>query len=147
MSQNFIDALIIGGGVIGLAIAKTISQKGMQVIVVENEDTIGSITSSRNSGVIHAGVYYDSGSLKARFCADGNRKLYEYCNKFNVPHLNTGKFIVATTENEIPILDSIHIKAKDNGVMGIERVSGQFVKNKEPLIKCEEALYLSLIHI
>ena len=67
MSQNFIDALIIGGGVIGLAIAKTISQKGMQVIVVENEDTIGSITSSRNSGVIHAGVYYDNGSLTVSY--------------------------------------------------------------------------------
>tara|TARA_B100000941_G_scaffold141641_1_gene100389 strand:- start:1274 stop:2383 length:1110 start_codon:yes stop_codon:yes gene_type:complete len=142
MNQNFIDALIIGGGVIGLAIAKTISQKGMQAIVVEDEDTIGSITSSRNSGVIHAGVYYDSGSLKARFCAEGNRKMYEYCKRFYVPHLNTGKFIVATTKNEIPILDSIRIKAEDNGVKGIERVSGTFVTNKEPLIKCEEALFV-----
>ncbi len=99
MSSNFVDVLVIGGGVIGLAIAKNFAAKGHEVIVLEKENTFGSVTSSRNSGVIHAGVYYDKDSMKAKFCADGNRRMYEYCQKFNVPHINTGKFIVATSSN------------------------------------------------
>ena len=89
MSTNFVDVLVIGGGVIGLAIAKSFAAKGREVIVLEKENTFGSVTSSRNSGVIHAGVYYDKDSMKAKFCADGNRRMYEYCQKFNVPHINT----------------------------------------------------------
>ena len=75
MSSNFVDVLVIGGGVIGLAIAKNFAAKGREVIVLEKENTFGSVTSSRNSGVIHAGVYYDKDSMKAKFCADGNRRM------------------------------------------------------------------------
>ena len=142
MSGNFVDVLVIGGGVIGLAIAKNIAAKGREVIILEEEHTFGSITSTRNSGVIHAGVYYDRGSLKAQFCADGNRKMYEYCEKYNVPHFNTGKFIVATSADEISKLEEIHSKAEFNGVEGIKRVTGDYVARKEPLVECVEALYV-----
>ena len=142
MSPNFVDVLVIGGGVIGLAIAKNFAAKGREVIVLEKENTFGTVTSSRNSGVIHAGVYYDKESLKARFCADGNRRMYEYCEKYNVPHVNTGKFIVATSSNEIPKLEEIKSKAKYNGVEGIKRVTGSYVASKEPLVECIEALFV-----
>ncbi len=142
MSPNFVDVLVIGGGVIGLAIAKSFATKGRDVIVLEKENTFGSVTSSRNSGVIHAGVYYDKDSMKAKFCADGNRSMYEYCQKFNVPHINTGKFIVATSSNEIPKLEEIFSKAEHNGVEGIEKVTGNYVTSKEPLVECNEALFV-----
>ena len=80
--------------------------------------------------------------MKAKFCADGNRRMYEYCQKFNVPHINTGKFIVATSSNEIPKLEEIFSKAEYNGVEGIERVTGNYVASKEPLVECIEALFV-----
>ena len=89
MNNNFVDVLVIGGGAVGLAIAKTFAAERRDVLVVERENTFGSVTSSRNSGVIHAGVYYDQNSLKAKFCAPGNKRIYEYCNKFKIPHVNT----------------------------------------------------------
>ena len=113
MFENEIDAVVIGAGVIGLAIARKLSKEGNEVIVLEEQNQFGSITSSRNSGVIHAGVYYDSDSLKAKFCAEGNRAMYQYCNERSVPHKNLGKFIVATTDNEIEKLDQIFKQAKD----------------------------------
>ncbi len=142
MNNNFVDVLVVGGGVVGLAIAKTFSAEGRDVLVVERENTFGSVTSSRNSGVIHAGVYYDQKSLKAKFCAQGNKRIYEYCDKFKIPHFNTGKFIVACSKDEIPRLDEIYEKAGDNGVEGIQRVTGDYVANVEPLIECEEALFV-----
>jgi len=142
MNSNYVDLLIIGGGVIGLAIAKKFAAKGIDVIVIEKENTFGSVTSSRNSGVIHAGVYYDEDSLKAEFCAEGNRRMYQHCNKYNVPHINTGKFIVATSKNEIPKLEEIQSNAANNGVDGIIRVSGAYVADKEPLVSCIEALFV-----
>ena len=136
------DAVIIGAGVVGLAIGRKLSIEGKSVAVVEEQDTFGTITSSRNSGVIHAGVYYDKGSLKAKFCPEGNRRIYEYCEKYNVPHLNTGKFIVATSKDEIEKLVSIYEKAIEAGVKGIKRVTKDYVNNHEPLVDCVEALYV-----
>ena len=136
------DAIIIGAGVVGLAIGRKLSTEGKSVAVIEEQDTFGTITSSRNSGVIHAGVYYDKGSLKAKFCPEGNRRIYEYCDKYNVPHLNTGKFIVATSNNEIENLVSIYEKAIDAGVKGIKRVTKDYVNRYEPLVECVEALYV-----
>ena len=142
MSNNFVDVLVIGGGVVGLAIAKTFAAERRDVLVVERENTFGSVTSSRNSGVIHAGVYYDQNSLKAKFCAPGNKRIYEYCNKFKIPHVNTGKFIVACSKDEIPKLNEIYEKAGDNGVEGIEKVTGDYVSQVEPLVECVEALFV-----
>ena len=136
------DAVIIGAGVVGLAIGRKLSIEGKSVAVIEEQDTFGTITSSRNSGVIHAGVYYDKGSLKAKFCPDGNRRIYEYCEKYNVPYLNTGKFIVATSNDEIEKLISIYEKAIDAGVEGIKRVTKDYVNEHEPLVDCVEALYV-----
>ena len=109
MSNNFVDILVIGGGVVGLAIAKTFAAKRRDVLVVEKENTFGSVTSSRNSGVIHAGVYYDQNSLKAKFCAPGNKSIYEYCNKFKIPHFNTGKFIVPWSKSRRPSNSTIKL--------------------------------------
>jgi Predicted dehydrogenase len=142
MSNNFVDVLVIGGGAVGLAIAKSFAAEGREVLVVERENTFGSVTSSRNSGVIHAGVYYDQNSLKAKFCAPGNKRIYEYCKKFKIPHFNTGKFIVACSKDEVSELDDIYEKATHNGVVGIEKVTGKYVSQKEPLINCEEALFV-----
>ena len=138
--NNNVDVIVIGAGVIGLAIAKKLAQIGKNVIVIEKENTFGTITSTRNSGVIHAGIYYDAGSTKAKFCARGNRTLYDYCSKKNVPHRNVGKFVVATSKDEVEKLESIYNKAKINEVEGISRVSKEYVHNLEPLVKCYEAL-------
>jgi len=142
MTENIYDAVIIGAGVIGLAISRKLAQEGKDVLIIEEQGQIGSVTSSRNSGVIHAGVYYDKDSLKAKFCPDGNRRMYEYCESRSVPHLNTGKFIVATSNNEIEKLEVIYNQAKSAGVIDIEKVSGNHVSNVEPLVKCVEGLYV-----
>ena len=101
------DFVIIGGGVIGLAIARNLSQQGKEVLILEELSEFGKITSSRNSGVIHAGIYYPENSLKAKMCVEGNRLLYDYCNKYSIPHNNTKKILVASSEEQIKIIDDI----------------------------------------
>ena len=142
MIENEIDAVVVGAGVIGLAIARALAKEGKEVIVIEEQDQFGSITSSRNSGVIHAGVYYDNDSLKAKFCSAGNRAMYQYCKKRSIPHKNLGKFIVATSDNEIERLEKIYNQAKEAQVLNIEKVSGSFINAEEPLIHCVEGLYV-----
>src|SRR5215471_21726866 len=100
------DCVVIGAGVVGLAIARELAVAGREVIVIEAAEAIGTHTSSRNSEVIHAGLYYPKGSLKARFCVAGKALLYEYCKDRGVPFDNIGKIIVAVTEDEIPALKS-----------------------------------------
>src|ERR1700681_3999959 len=99
-----IDCVIVGAGVIGLAIARRLAQAGREVIVLEAAEGIGTVTSSRNSEVIHAGIYYKAGSLMARMCVSGKRALYEYCRELGIPHRNCGKLIVATTPQETATL-------------------------------------------
>ena len=96
MSDYKVDTIIIGAGVVGLAIAEILSRSSREVIVLESEDDFGKITSSRNSGVIHAGIYYSEKSLKSKFCVQGNKLLYEYCKKNNIPYINTKKILVAS---------------------------------------------------
>lgn len=107
---------IIGAGVIGLAIAEKVSEEHDNVFLIEKHTSFGQETSSRNSEVIHAGIYYDKDSLKARLCVEGNRLLYDYCKKYDVPHRNCGKLIVATTEEEIGVIEGIRRTAEGNGV-------------------------------
>ena len=95
MEKYYAKTVVIGAGVVGLAIAKAITKGNNEVIILEKESKIGQITSSRNSGVIHAGVYYQSNTLKSQFCVEGNQLLYAYAKKFNVPFINTKKIIVA----------------------------------------------------
>ena len=100
MSGNFVDVLVIGGGVIGLAIAKNIAAKGREVIILEEEHTFGSITSTRNSGVIHAGFYYSPESKKAKFCSIGNQLMREYCLKNKINIKPCGKVVVTSNEEQ-----------------------------------------------
>ena len=136
-----VDCVIIGAGVVGLAIARALSIAGYDVLVLEQEDQFGLHTSSHNSEVIHAGLYYPDGSLKNKFCVEGRLKLYEYCEKFNVPHAKIGKLIVASTVEEICKLSSIEKNAAAAGNISLEALTGQRVRAIEPALNCVEALF------
>jgi len=143
MTDFSAEIIIIGAGAIGLAIARSLTQKNYEVIIVEEFPKFGQITSSRNSGVIHAGIYYSEKSLKAKMCVEGNILLYEYCKKYSIPFRNTKKILVASNQQQIQIIDNIKKKAEKNGVEKIEKITKSKVLNLEPLISCQEAL---LIH-
>ncbi len=135
MDKFTTNTVVIGAGVVGLAIAKEISVKNKEVLVLEKEGKIGQITSSRNSGVIHAGMYYQSNSLKSKFCVEGNQLLYAYAKKFNVPFINTKKIIVANNESQLDQVLEIKNQAKLNGVENLEILDAKQVNQLEPLIK------------
>ena len=140
MSGYKVDTIVIGAGAVGLAIAESLSRSGREVIVLESEDDFGKVTSSRNSGVIHAGIYYPENSLKSKLCVEGNKLLYSYCQKNNIPFENTKKLLVASSNNQIAIIDEIQKQAEKNGVTGIRKITKQEVQKIEPLIFCQEAL-------
>ncbi len=135
MEKFHTNTVVVGAGVVGLAIGKEISFKDPEVIILEKEGTIGQITSSRNSGVIHAGMYYPSNTLKAKFCVEGNRLLYAYAKKFNVPFLNTKKIIVANNQSQIDDILVIKQQAELNEVKNIKILDEKQVNKLEPLIK------------
>ena len=135
-----VDSIVVGAGVVGLAIARQLALAGDEVIVIEAADIIGSGSSSRNSEVIHAGIYYAQGSLKARFCVSGKAKLYEYCATHGVGHRNCGKLIVATSIEELEILDGIKAKAAANGVDDLYKISAGKAMALEPALSCTGAL-------
>ena len=137
------NTVIIGAGVVGLAIAREISQKNRDVIILEKEPKIGQITSSRNSGVIHAGIYYQPKSLKSKLCVEGNKLLYEYAKKFNVPHINTKKIIVANNDLQMHQVQQIKVQAETNGVENLEVIDEKQVNQLEPLIKSTGGLLVS----
>ena len=110
-----VDSIVIGAGVVGLAIARELALGGREVIIVERETLIGSITSARNSEVIHAGIYYPAGSAKARLCVAGRKLLYEYCESRNIPFDRCGKLIVATSPEQVAKLEDICRSAAANG--------------------------------
>ena len=140
MSEYEVDTIVIGAGAVGLAIAESLCSSGKEVIVIESEDNFGKLTSSRKSGVIHAGIYYKENSLKSKFCVEGNRLLYNYCRINSIPFENTKKLLVASSNDQIAIIDKIKTNAEKNGVTGIKKISRKEVKNLEPLINCKEAL-------
>src|SRR5579885_1019607 len=109
-----VDCVVVGAGVVGLAVARGLALAGREVIVLEAADGIGTGTSSRNSEVIHAGIYYPKGSLMARACVEGRRKLYAYCKEHDVPHRNCGKLIVATNRQEDDMLASIQGRSEEH---------------------------------
>lgn len=135
------EITIIGAGVIGLAIAENVSEKYSNVFLIEKHASFGQETSSRNSEVIHAGIYYTKDSLKARLCVEGNRLLYEYCEKYHVPFKKCGKLIVATTEEEIAVIESIREKAMKNGVNDLTVLRNKGIAELEPNIFALQALY------
>lgn len=136
-----VEAVVIGAGVVGLAIAKALAESGREVIVLEAEDAIGTHTSSRNSEVIHAGIYYPKGSLKARACVEGKHRLYAYCNERGVPHQRCGKLIVASDEAQVPELQAIQQKAHANGVTDVTWMTKEQALALEPVLNCVAALY------
>lgn len=135
-----IDAVVIGAGVVGLAVGRALALKGREVLVLESENAIGTGTSSRNSEVIHAGIYYPVGSLKARLCVQGKAMLYAYCAERGVAHERMGKLIVATNLEQVQALDSIRAKASANGVHDLQKLSAAEAKALEPALTCEAAL-------
>jgi L-2-hydroxyglutarate oxidase LhgO len=135
-----VDCVVIGAGVVGLAVARTLAMAGREVIVLEAEDAIGTITSSRNSEVVHAGVYYPTGSLKARLCVRGNRMLHAYCDARAIPYDNCTKLIVATEPDEVDGLKGIQAKAAENGCR-LDWMSGAEARRLEPALRCEGALH------
>jgi L-2-hydroxyglutarate oxidase LhgO len=135
-----VECVVIGAGVIGLAIARRLARSGREVIVLEAAEGIGTITSSRNSEVIHAGIYYKAGSLMARMCVAGKRALYAYCRDHSIPHRNCGKLIVATSPKESEKLQSIKAHAKTNGVDDLQILTGEAARALEPALNCEAAL-------
>src|SRR5215831_11330900 len=134
-----VDCVVVGAGVIGLAIARQQALAGREVIVIEAAEGIGTVTSSRNSEVIHAGIYYKAGSLMARMCVGGKRKLYDYCASHGIPHKNCGKLIVATTPRETEKLQSIRAHAEANGVLDMQVLSGEAARALEPALNCDAA--------
>ena len=130
------DCAVIGAGVVGLAVARELALAGREVIVLEAEDAIGTHTSSRNSEVIHAGLYYPKDSLKARFCVAGKRMLYAYCADRGVPHSNIGKIVVAVTADEVATLRSYTEKSAANGVNDLRWLSRDELRDLEPAVEC-----------
>lgn len=135
-----IDCLVIGAGAVGLACAAEMARRGHEVLVAEATPLIGSGTSSRNSEVIHGGMYYATGSLKHRMCVEGRRKLYDYLASRNVAHKKCGKLIVATSDAEIAKIEAIDRLARANGVENMQLLSAAEAKALEPNLACTAAL-------
>ncbi|MBX3481626.1 MAG: NAD(P)/FAD-dependent oxidoreductase [Caulobacter sp.] len=134
------DAVVVGAGAVGLACGYALSKRGLIVAVLEKEAAIGQGVSSRNSEVIHGGLYYPTGSLKARLCVQGRRALYAFLDKHHVDYRRCGKLVVATTPEEVPRLDAIWDQALANDVEGMARLTGEEARAMEPGLKCEAAL-------
>ncbi len=134
------DCVVVGAGVVGLAVARALALQGRDVLVLEAAGAIGTGTSSRNSEVIHAGIYYPQGSLKARLCVRGRQLLYAYCAERHVPHRRCGKLIVATSEAQLPALRDLERRALANGVEGLAWLSRTQAQQLEPQLECVAAL-------
>jgi L-2-hydroxyglutarate oxidase LhgO len=135
------QVLVIGAGVVGLAIARAAAMAGHEVIVAEAASAIGTGVSSRNSEVIHAGLYYPTGSKRAFHCVRGRRMLYEFCSSHGVPHRKCGKLVVATNESERERLAAVHKQAEINGVEGVEIIDAAAAKRLEPELACVAAMH------
>jgi len=137
------DLAVIGGGILGIAVARELLTRrpGARLCVLEAEGGIGRHQTGRSSGMIHAGIYYRPGSLKARLCVEGAKALYEYCEERQIPHLKSGKLVVATTESELAGLAELERRGKDNGVPGLVRVNEDEIAEIEPAVRGLAALH------
>ena len=135
-----VNVLIIGGGVVGCAVAETLSSRWQDVFLVEQNPKLGMATSTRNSGVIHSGIYYPTNSWKARHCVEGNRLTKEFCMRHGVPHRTTGKLVVAKSAREEPELQALLKKGLENGVEGLRIIDSSQMLAKEPYVKGYAAL-------
>jgi len=135
-----VDAVVIGAGVVGLAVARALALAGHETLVLESQGRIGSGISSRNSEVIHAGIYYPAGSLKARLCVDGKKLLYAYCDAAGVPYRRCGKLLVATAPDQVAQMRSTQMRAQANGVDDLILLDRKQALEMEPALHCEAAL-------
>ena len=136
-----VECVVIGAGVVGLAVARALATAGREVVVLEAADAIGTETSSRNSEVIHAGIYYPDGSLKARLCRRGRDQLYAYLEEHGIPHQRCGKLVVATDEAEVAALGTVERKARANDVEDIRQIPAAEALAMEPELRCVAALW------
>ena len=136
-----LDCVVIGAGVVGLAVARALALAGREVIVLEAAGAIGTETSSRNSEVIHAGIYYPTGSLKARLCVAGKDQLYRYCAERHIPHRRIGKLIVATAGEQVPTLETYRRQAAANGVGDLRWVERDELRALEPAVEASRGLF------
>jgi L-2-hydroxyglutarate oxidase LhgO len=137
--MDHVDVVIIGAGVVGLAVARSLAYRGRETLILEAADSFGTETSSRNSEVIHAGIYYPRGSLKARMCVAGRDRLYDFCERYGVPHRRCGKLIVATSDAQLAELEKIQAAARGNGVK-LDFLTGAQAVALEPQLRCVGAL-------
>ena len=135
-----VNILIIGAGIIGLAVARELSKEFEDVVLVEAEETFGRHTSSRNSEVLHSGIYYPKDSLKARLCVNGVKEIYKYAKENNVPYKNCGKLIVANSVEELSILEELKCNGEKNEVTELRIINEIECKKLEPQIKAKYAL-------
>ena len=139
--MEHIDVAVIGAGVTGLASARAIAQSGRSVCVLERHPRPGMDTSTHNSGVIHAGLYYPAGTLKAALCVDGRHRMYQFCAQHGVPHVRSGKLIVAHDESEIHALEALKKRGEGNGVRSLAIVGRGFIVEREPAVNASVALW------
>ena len=135
------DAVVIGAGALGLAVGRELAMAGREVLVLERNEVVGAETSSRNSEVIHAGIYYPTGSVKAETCVRGKALLYEYCASHAVPHERVGKIIVATSESQFDVLRAYQRQALANGVGELPWLDAAAVERLEPSVRCHAGVY------
>src|SRR4051812_31691785 len=136
-----IDVAIVGAGVAGLASALAVAERGLSVCLIERHPRPGLETSTHNSGVIHAGIYYPPGTLKSRLCVEGRRELYEFCARHDVPHARCGKLVVAIEPAEVAQLEALRQRGIDNGVERLELVDRGFIAKREPAVRATAGLF------
>src|SRR5689334_18020894 len=136
-----IDVLVVGAGVTGLAAAFALASRGRSVCAIDRHPRAGMETSTHNSGVIHAGIYYPPGSLKAQMCVDGRRLLYEFCRARGVPHARCGKLVVVSDRAGVAELEALCARGTSNGVEGLRLVDEDFIRGREPAVRAAAALY------
>jgi len=140
LSDESVDAVVVGAGVVGLAVGRALAQRGLETLVLEREAAIGTGISSRNSEVIHAGLYYPQGSLKARLCVEGRAQLYAFCETHAIAHRRCGKLVVATAAEQLPGLARLAERARENGVLDLRMLGAAEARVMEPALRCEAAL-------
>ncbi len=143
MNTKQYDIAVIGGGIVGTATAMALSQKNnLSIIILEAEEKLAAHQTGNNSGVIHSGLYYKPGSLKANNCVTGRKALYEFCQQHDIPHEQCGKLVVATNEDEIPNLRELERRGNENGLVGIKRLTQEEIKEYEPHVAGIEGLHV-----